>query len=310
MTKLIDEFFFLRRSERRALVIMILFLVCLLSFRVWIAVKPAPGQKMDEEILAEMLKMKHALKEEQEGSSELSSSNSRIKSAKQSITPFTFDPNRIPADSLAMLNLPPFLRQNILKYREAGGYFKSREDLKKIYGMDSTIFHQLEKYIRLKPSVKKTDAEGKVKWDSTFFRKEAPEQGMDPLELNTADSIELRTIPGIGLSYSRRIIKYRDLLGGYYSKEQLMEIYGMDSARFVSLCQYTLLDSLNIKKINLNQASYKELISHPYITKSASYAILQYREFSDSIEHIDELFLNQIIDRDCFSRVAPYLSVH
>jgi DNA uptake protein ComE-like DNA-binding protein len=71
-----------------------------------------------------------------------------------------------------------------------------------------------------------------------------------------------------------------------------------------------LLDSLNIKKINLNQASYKELISHPYITKSASYAILQYREFSDSIEHIDELFLNQIIDRDCFSRVAPYLSVH
>ena len=47
------------------------------------------------------------------------------------------------------------------------------------------------------------------------------------VEINTADSAELMRLNGIGASFSRRIVKYRNLLGGFISKEQLLEVYGM-----------------------------------------------------------------------------------
>jgi DNA uptake protein ComE-like DNA-binding protein len=127
--------------------------------------------------------------------------------------------------------------------------------------------------------------------------------------LNDADSLILLSIPGIGPSYSKRILKYRDMLGGYISFDQLWEVYGMDSIRYNAIREFTVLDPTRIEQIPLNTATFKELISHPYIEKAETYAILQYKDFVDSIKSVYELKSNQIIDHDRFIRMLPYLTI-
>lgn len=217
---------------------------------------------------------------------------------------FHFDPNTISEDSLSLMNLPGFVAENIVSYRNAGGAFRSAEKIGKIYGVDSILYKKILPYIRIRDFERSTSER-----QNNLRSANAIVDTMAAIGLNVADSSMLTMIPGIGPSFSMRIIKYRNLLGGYYDPGQLMEVYGMDSSRFHSLMQYCVLDSSNLRRIDLNSASFKELISHPYISRSETYAILQYRDFTDRFDHPDELRINQIVDQERFRKVAPYLEV-
>jgi predicted DNA-binding helix-hairpin-helix protein len=86
------------------------------------------------------------------------------------------------------------------------------------------------------------------------------------IEINTCDSIALEKLPGIGPVLSKRIIKYRDILGGYYVKNQLLEVFGM-SDEIYNLCStYLFIDTAKIIKLDVNKATFKEINAHPYIS--------------------------------------------
>lgn len=132
---------------------------------------------------------------------------------------------------------------------------------------------------------------------------------LSPLELNRVDSADLLVLPGIGPWFAGRIIRYRDLLGGYVAPEQLLEVYGMDSARYGRIASFLTADSSLIERICLNTSTFQEVISHPYISREETYAIFRYREYLDTIPGPEKLLKDQIIDRDRFMRMAPYLAV-
>jgi DNA uptake protein ComE-like DNA-binding protein len=127
------------------------------------------------------------------------------------------------------------------------------------------------------------------------------------LEINTCDSAALEALPGIGPVLSVRIIKYRNLLGGYASVSQLREVYGLSEETFKIISGRLTADTSLIKKIDINKADYKQLIRLPYFEKSEVAAILKYRELIGKIGSMDELVKNKIVATDKADRVRPYL---
>ena len=88
------------------------------------------------------------------------------------------------------------------------------------------------------------------------------------IELNQADTLTLKRIPGIGSTFARRIVRYRELLGGYYTVEQLAEVYGIDEERYNALYPWFRIDTTLLRPRSINQLPYKELLRHPYLNNA------------------------------------------
>lgn len=298
MGRILDELFYLRRGERRALAIVTLFLAGSMVLRLTIPETAVKTPEPDSLFLVQMedLKGQLAILAEEQLKSEESVKNDD--SDHETLNLFTFDPNTISEDSLELLGIPARIRSNLLKYREVGGRVEVPEAIAKIYGMDSVLMEQLLPYI----SIDRIADEHTVASIPSFPIIE------EQLELNTSDTLALRSIRGIGISYSRRICRYREMLGGFHSMEQLWEVYGMDSSRYLALTERCTIDIEKVRKIPLNTASFRDLLSHPYIDKSTTYSILQFREFNEGIGDPEQLLENQIIDPEIFRKVKAYLS--
>lgn len=127
------------------------------------------------------------------------------------------------------------------------------------------------------------------------------------IELNTCDSAMLEALPGIGPVLSTRIIRFRNLLGGYVSSEQLREVYGLSAETFTLISSSVKADPSLVRKINLNSAGYREIIRLPYFDRNDVSAILKYRDLTGNIKGIEELVDNKIITEETAEKVELYL---
>ncbi len=127
------------------------------------------------------------------------------------------------------------------------------------------------------------------------------------LDLNSCDSSDLELLPGIGPVLASRIVRYRNLLGGYASPLQLREVYGLPEETFTAISQYIYADSGDVSRININTAGFRELIRLPYFDRPVVNGILKYRELSGPVEGIEELVDNNIIPGDKALKAVPYL---
>jgi DNA uptake protein ComE-like DNA-binding protein len=127
------------------------------------------------------------------------------------------------------------------------------------------------------------------------------------LEINTCDSAALEALPGIGPVLSVRIIKFRKLLGGFASVEQLREVYGLSEEVFNLISPRLYADTTYINKIIINDAGFKDLIRLPYFESYEVTAILKYRDLQGRIANISELTDNKLISSEKVEKVRPYL---
>ncbi len=140
---------------------------------------------------------------------------------------------------------------------------------------------------------------------SASFQKSKPK-----LDLNTCDSALLESLPGIGPVLSARIIRYRNLLGGFASVSQLREVYGLPEETFNIISERLKVDSLAVKKISVNTADFKQLIRLPYFDRYEVNAILKYRELKAQIADLNELVDNKLITKEKLIKVRPYLEIN
>lgn len=211
---------------------------------------------------------------------------------------FHFNPNTISYDSLTLLGIYPNICQRIIKYREAGGVFSQPKDLMKIYGFNEKLYHKLESYIHINPI--------EINNTSTSTKKEN-KKSVIILNLNTADSTQLMSLYGIGSKLSNRIIQYRNKLGGFYSIDQLKEVYGLKEELILKIQDQITVDR-SYSKININQATAAELKNHPYIkTWNQANAIVNYREKHGNYSTVNDLLKTDLVDADLCRKIAPYL---
>ncbi len=127
------------------------------------------------------------------------------------------------------------------------------------------------------------------------------------VELNSADTSQLIGLPGIGSVLSARIIGYREILGGFHNINQLMEVYGISEEVFERLKALVNVEQSYIRKIDINLASFNELLRHPYINFDQARSISRFVQLNNNIHNLNELLENGVIDSISFYRILPYL---
>lgn len=127
------------------------------------------------------------------------------------------------------------------------------------------------------------------------------------VEINSADTTELKKIKGIGSVFAKRIVKFRELLGGFVNQDQLLEVYGFDKEKFDQIASQITLDASLVKKININTASVDDLNRHPYIDKKAAVAIFTKRVKSGDYVDLSEVRKVTLMHDTLFAKIEPYL---
>lgn len=128
------------------------------------------------------------------------------------------------------------------------------------------------------------------------------------IELNTADSAALVRVYGVGPVFASRIIGLRNVLGGFWSVDQLREVRGITDEVFRKISDNFWVDSSKIKKININFAPLNVLVVHPYITPSMARRIERGRMEGGFFNNRKELLDKNILLPQEARRAAPYLS--
>jgi len=129
------------------------------------------------------------------------------------------------------------------------------------------------------------------------------------VELNSADTFELQRLKGIGPAFARRIVGYRDRLGGFLEKRQILEVFGMDTVRYRYIAAYIKVNPDSIRKIDLNAVTFKELLRHPYFPFELTRAILLYRQKNKRFSDTGELRKVQGVNDSVFMRIEPYVQL-
>jgi DNA uptake protein ComE-like DNA-binding protein len=217
------------------------------------------------------------------------------KEEKESVLkPFDFDPNILPKEKWLEMGLRENVADAIVNYREKGGKFYTNSDLKKIYTLKENEYIQLEPFISIE---KETPPKPPVKEKII-------------VALNEADTLDLQQLPGIGPSFARRIVKYRDLLGGYCSKEQLLEVYGMDSTRYAGISEWVTIDAAGIRKMDINTVTIKELLKHPYFELYTAKSILNYRKEIGQYTEVVQIRDARLVYDQLYKKIEPYLTIN
>ena len=128
------------------------------------------------------------------------------------------------------------------------------------------------------------------------------------IELNSADSAQLTRVHGIGGSFAIRIVRYRNRLGGFYNKEQLKEVYGIDTAMYAEIKNQLTVDRSKIIKMNINTISFASLRQCPYLDYKQASAIIEYRNQHGKYASVDDMSKVAIITPEILTKIEPYLS--
>ncbi|NNK81101.1 MAG: hypothetical protein HKO93_06360 [Flavobacteriales bacterium] len=228
-------------------------------------------------------------------------------------SPIYFDPNTLDSTGYVSLGFSPKQASSINRYFERGGRVNKVEDFKRIYVVNDFMFDRLKDYIRIE-SVTKVASSQDISDNVESQEKESDEKTLDkPLvvDINNASSEELIALKGIGPIYSKRILSYRDLLGGYYTIDQLYEVYGLkDHTEIIDALRPSLtVDISSIEKIDINRADWKALVKHPYIDDKVANSIIKMRESHGLYRSVDEISESHLISEKLLQKISPYLMV-
>lgn len=224
---------------------------------------------------------------------------------------FRFNPNDIPKSDFIQLGLQESEAQRIVNYRKAGGAFKIKSDLKKIYGFSEQDYLRIEGYIDLPDQVAVRSVEFSEKRESprTNLTVQASAAERVYFDINKADSLDLVTVKGIGPILATRIMKYRKALGGFTHPEQYYEIYGLpyDVVKVLQNSSYIEEDFKPVQ-ININFANRAEMIRHPYFDKELTMNIIELRSKTGPFRSMEALPVTELMSDSILNKLKPYIS--
>jgi competence protein ComEA len=222
-----------------------------------------------------------------------------------------FDPNTAGDETWINMGLSERNVQTIRRFQSKGGYFRVKEDLGKLYGVRPDLVAKMLPYVKIKQGIKSPQ----FRKATTFPRFETSRKLYEPykrktrsiIDLSTADSSTLESLPGIGPALSRRIIQFRNRCGGFYSLDQLAEVYGLQDSVYQVIRPMVLLSPVPVRKMPVNELSIDSLAVHPYISYSEARAIVKYRQQHGPFANESELLRVELLSETWLRKVGPYL---
>lgn len=294
---MIREFFYLQKSDRRVVLTLLAVMVVALGI-----IFLTGGERDGETASGDSLALRQNSKKQ---------SNTYYYVAPKKVERFAFDPNTADSTQLLRLGLQPWQVRNIYKYRAAGGIYREPKDFAKLYGLTVKQYRELEPYIHISSDylpastlVERKQASQSVVRDSSQHHYPVKIRETEQLVLNTADTTSLKTIPGIGPYFARKIVQYGQRLGGYVSIDQLDEIEGFPQ----EAKHYLVINQPQTQKLNVNRMTLDELKRHPYINFFQAKAITDYRRLHGPLHSLNELRLSKDFPPEAIKRLLPYVA--
>ncbi len=303
LKKKFKDYFAFNKSERRGIFVLLLILFFIIVFNIAMPLfisKGVTNFDVFQAAISEFEKTKEVVSKKTnfypEREREFDFNNSDKSITEKVITPFVFDPNNLPAGKWKELGLTDKQIKVIKNFEEKGGKFYKKEDLKKMYCISKNEYEVLEPYIQIKGFV-----------NSSVKSKERKKADLTTIEINTASAEDLEKIKGIGQYLAKSIIKYRELLGGFYKPEQLLEVYHLDSSRYLQIIPQIDVDARYTRKIDVNMAEFDVLKKHPYIGYNVALSLTNYRKVHGKFKNLSEIKKSALITDALFQKISPYL---
>ncbi|MBS1670795.1 MAG: helix-hairpin-helix domain-containing protein [Bacteroidetes bacterium] len=297
MKNFVKNYFTFSRKERVALIILILLISIFIVLPYVISFKKNPpliNENLQQQI--KLLLVKDSLPNNNLAENETSNENSFSKNSSYAM--FEFNPNTINEEGWKKLGLKDKTIKTILNYRTKGGKFKTPEDIRKIWGLKKEDADRIIPYAKIES-----------KTNNILNTKEGAIKSTVKIDINIATPQEWFTIPNMDRSLAYKIIKYKEKLGGFLTIQQVKETYGLTDSLFKTIEPYLILQTTNIKKININTADDYTLSNHPYINKDVAKAIIIYRAQHGAYTKIDDIKKIVFIKDELYNKIAPYLAV-
>lgn len=299
------DFFYYSKSERRAVYVL---LVLLLLFSVGIVLAPErKSQVSSSDAAIDSLDLKSF---SAKGTRKEKTDSNLTVTAGVTVSLSNFDPNLADSIELLRLGLPPYVVRNTLNYRKAGGRFVTPESFSRIYGLTEEKFEELKPYIQI---ARVFNAKSPSKAKDTVARREVKKVAYEKpfkypegtlVDVNVADTAELKKVPGIGSVIARAIVAYRERLGGFYSLEQLMEV------KYVTpeLMKWFTLGASSMRPLRVNKESLDRLRAHPYLNFYQAKVIVEHRRKKGEIKNLSQLSLYEEFAEKDLERLSAYFS--
>lgn len=294
------DFFYFTQAQRWGIIVLVVFIVAVFA-ACWFIPPRKDNAGNDRKTFQKEYDIFVASIKEQKGETKAKYDNQKERGE---VLLAPFDPNT--ADSLTFLSLglPSWMAKNILRYRAKGGAFRKPGDFKKIYGLTQEQYATLLPYMHIDESYSREDT---LRLYTTQERRDALEFYKYPVgtvvELNEADTTELKKIPGIGSGIARMIVGYRSRLGGFYDVNQLEEIH---LAAKELRSWFTARPDV-IRRLNLNKASVERLKAHPYINFYQAKVIVEYRKKKGPLHSLKQLSLYEEFTPQDMERIGHYV---
>ncbi len=279
----VRAFFGFSRMETNAFLILIplIFLILFSSplFRMFVGVPPVPDLDKTDSLIAWL------------GARAQSSPKVR----KDTVTLHAFDPNDATIEELISLGMRETLAIRISRYREKGGRFRKKEDVLKIFGIDTTWYAMASPWMRFSK-------------EPSLVNVSTKQKAQPIADINTADTIQLMEVFGIGPVLARRIITFRDRLGGFIRIGQLKEVYGLDSLVVKKLARrFEVRPGFIPRQLAINEVDLETLANHPYVNRRQAQAILTFRSQRGPLDSLGQLREIKLIDENWLAKMREYL---
>ncbi|MEA2043147.1 MAG: helix-hairpin-helix domain-containing protein [Bacteroidota bacterium] len=208
---------------------------------------------------------------------------------------FKFNPNTATVQELEALGLSYKQAKAVDNYRKSGGVFQEKSDFKKIYSLKDKQYSMLENYITIP--------------ENTENNKE-PELKKTKVNINTMSVEELKNRGRFWEYHAKNIVNYRNRLGGYSKKEQLLEVYGVKEEYYKKIENDIAPVKKLLNKIHINFSTVSELGKHPYISYYAAKSIVDYRDKNGAFKSIAEIRKFKLVSETSYKKLKPYLTIN
>lgn len=201
---------------------------------------------------------------------------------------YPFNPNFISDYKGYKLGMSVQEIDRLLAFRKQNKFVNSAEEFQKVTQISDSLLGVIAPYFKFPDWVKQ-----KTKWKTfpnsnypTFAKKEK----LIVIDINIATSEELVKVYGVGEVIAQRILSYKESLGGFVAMEQLNEVWGLSPEVLANLNkQFKVKSMTGIKKVDVNNASIKELAQFPYFKYTVAKQIVIYRSMNGTINSVDDL---------------------
>ncbi len=225
------------------------------------------------------------------------------KKSKENIKLFKFNPNTSSWSDFLDLGLSPRQAKQLINYRNKGGVFRTKSDFSKMYAIDDSTYRRLAPYLLLPSKKQKKNSKAKSKKEYNTLKKTYKPVRVN---INIADTQELQKIKGIGAVLSKRIVAFREKLGGFYIKSQLLEVYGIQKEAYEGIASQVFVQG-TVEKLNMNFSTASELSRHPYINKSLAKQIVKERSMNGAYTDIDNFISRNKASLSDIEKLKPYI---